>query len=527
MGAWGQPKTLLAIVAGIVAALFALACYEIPIPGMPAEAAAPAKVVYNPPPSAGALAISVLAPPDRLVSGERVPLDILVANPSTHPVAVQLSWMANCFAISGSQPISIAVPALSSVLREIEVEPLCGSGYHPIALYFRPAGAGSPSESVASIAPIQLIASWKHIFFRFLFLFAALLSTLAIPAALACLAYFLQSKADQIRDDRAERDRVLQRAQEDRDQVFKQEREARDQRLKQEQDDRDRRESILRLRLRGYFAMVQKHYLPISRRMDSIESEAPDLLAAIAGPFTTEELKKRIEELTAAFDPRSVDAKSIGLREDIWKLLCAILLYRARLLSFLISTGGIYFRSNQAERLFTDLVNDFLEGLNAHLGKEEFRDAVDLLDPEDELFAAMRKCKSGEIAGGGSEDGIKRNKSLFAGLHDALKGWILASPVEFRAHTRLIQLASRILDFECDRPFYQTDPVDPRTLADHPSSGWYFDPPLLEFTQEMYDFPAALRDSLDAEIHFYIEHVPSECKLVTPPFPRPPAQPGP
>lgn len=502
-------------VLGLVASIV-LACADIALPGMSAESTTPAKVTYPATPAAADLTVSVLAPPDHLVRGARADLEIVFTNFSAKPQEIQLSWMANCFSFSPNQPLTVHVPATDSRMQRIDVEAVCDEGNHPIALYAQVGAPAATYKSLAAIAPVQMTAVWRLRLFRFLFLISAFLRALVVPAALALLAYFLDRKADAIKKDQADRDA----------------------RLKDEQDDRERRSSMLRLLLPDYSTMVQKHYLPISRRMDSIEAAMPPLLSSIQEPLPAAELGKKMGALKAELDPAAPQvaqgqpAVAAAESPEVWKLLAAILLYRARLLSFLMATGGIYFRSNQAERLFGEIVDSFLDGLNAHLNKEDFREAAGLLDPEDELLSATRKLRSGEVTKKDPPTELLRKKKLFAGLYAALKKWIVDDPAGFRACSRLIQLASHVLSFECARPFYQTDlmmPVDLKNPAE-PSragkSGWYFDPPLLDFSQEMYAIPADLQAALDPEISFYIENVPSECRKGAGfPFPRTKAAP--
>ena len=506
-----QIKIVLGIGIAVFIASIALAYTDIALPGTAAESTTPAKVTYPANPAFADLTVSVLAPPDHLARGARADLEIGFANFSAKPQEIQLSWMADCFSFSPDQPLTVQVPAAASTMQRIDVEAVCEEGNHPIALYGRVSGPAATYKSLASIAPVPMTAAWRLRLFRFLFLISAFFRALVVPAALALLAYFLDRKADAIKNDQATRDA----------------------RLKEEQDDRERRSSMLRLLLPDYSTMVQKHYLPISRRMDSIEAAMPPLLGTIQDPLPAAELAKKMAALKAELDPappaavQGQPAVAAPESPEVWKLLAAILLYRARLLSFLTATGGIYFRSNQAERLFGELVDSFLDGVNAHLNKEDFREAAGLLDPEDELLSAMRKLRSGEVTKKDPPVELLRKKKLFAGLYAALKTWIVNDPEGFRACSRLIQLASHVLSFECARPFYQTDlmtPVDVKNPSE-PSragkSGWYFDPPLLDFCQEMYAIPAGVQTELDPEITFYIENVPSECRKGAGfPFPR-------
>ena len=471
----------------IVASLGVLAWNDVPIPGIPSDSPAPAKVAYAASGLPEGLSVSILAPPDHLVFDRGVPMELIFTNSTEKQASFSMSWIADCFSFSERQPVEVQVSANDSTFKRILVTPTCPDGFHPISLYVQSPGAEPARRALGSIAPMQLIPAWKHIVFRFFFLIAAFLRVLAIPVALALLAYLLNRKADALKED---------------------------------QDDRERRGSVLRLLLPEYSARVQKHYLQICRRMDGIESEIPHMLSCIDSPMTEEKRSEEVKKLRAALNP--APEGPMADRSELWKLLSAILLYRSRMLSFLKATGGVYFRSNQAEKLFVDLINAFLAGLNEHLVKDKFRDATGLIDPQDELLDVSRKLRSGEVTEWDSIANIALKKKLFADLHNDLKSWVLENPQGFLACSRLIQLANRILAFECNRPFYQTDLTDPKQSSESHNSGWYFDPPQLEFEPEMYAFPVALQaDKLDPEIIEYIDNVPKECKRGKGfPFPR-------
>jgi hypothetical protein len=543
----GTTKTLVEIVAGFAVLLVFLSCFDLPIPGLPAESSAPAKVSYASS-AVGGLALSVLAPPDHLISGESFSMEVLFTNSSLKPITIQASWMADCFSLSMARPLPIEVPASSSVLRTIAIRPVCSSGFHSIALYFRPVGAEPPFISTASIAPIQFVAAWRHVVFRFFFLVSAFLRALAIPAALAWLAYILNQKAEEIKAQRARQAEDFEEAQKERDS-----------RLKAEQDDREYRGNILRLLLPEYSAFVQNHYLPISRRMNRIEQEVVKLLGNGIDP---NEIATKRDELKAAIDSYDIQAKSDSsqgasavnldaalLVNGLWMLLFAILLYRQRLRSFLRKKGGIYFRSNEAEQLFSVLLNEFFPEIEMHLGKERMSAAMGWLDLADEPETAAMKWGPAaqsqanvaptEMPGGDKEKEerekaeMKWKRAEFSLLHESLKQWIITEPSHFRAYTRMVQLSSTILGFECNRPFYQTDPVEPNAasnpanpagnpVAPERNSGWYFDAPQIRLKAEMYEIPQTLRASLYPKIVEYLDRIPLKCK-VNSPIPNSPA----
>jgi hypothetical protein len=289
----------------------------------------------------------------------------------------------------------------------------------------------------------------------------------------------------------------------------------------------------------GYRDLVTGDYLPISRRMQTVEAQLP---AALKSPAV------------GALTPPLTEANIKGL-------LCAILLYRSRLLRFVTQKGGIYFRSSQAEFLFRDLMDDFLGKARLMLGGKDFNEAVSLLHPEDTLVTAMKKFETGvfipelttqqlqqavgvlspadaaAIAQLSDEYWKKNqaqydeNKALYTRLETALLKWVNDAPAEFRSYTRLLQIATELLAFECDRPFYQTAPLG-KGGKDDPElrkSGWYFDPPVIELTAEMYqvpddlkkDDPATGKRGLHSQLRVYLENIPPECRENVPPPPKP------
>ncbi len=287
----------------------------------------------------------------------------------------------------------------------------------------------------------------------------------------------------------------------------------------------------------GYRELVTVDYLPISRRMQTVEAQLPEALKSPQpGPLKT--------PLTEA---------------EIKGLLCAILLYRSRLLRFVTQKGGIYFRSSQAEFLFRDLMDDFLGKARLMLVGPDFNQAVGLLHPEDTLVAAMKKFETGvfipelttqqlQQAVGVlspadaaaiaqlSDEYLKKNqaqydenKALYKRLETALREWVNDAPAEFRSYTHLLQIATELLAFECDRPFYQTAPLA-EGGKDEPElrkCGWYFDPPVIELTAEMYQIPDALKNDdpktgkrgLYPQLRAYLDKIPPECKLEVPKIP--------
>ena len=505
---WGSRARAIRISAYVGAILLSgiglLAWFEDwPIPGIPPEPATPAKVAYSVAPGNKDISILVQTPPDHLVEGKAVPVAILITNSTPHDLDVSIGWHAPGYMLSFNPVLNedrdasnkfrnffVPVPASTTVLVDLRVAAATGSGSYPITLVFWN-GPNSSYKSVAYVAPIRFTSIWQLRTFRLFFLISALIRALAIPVMLAWLAYWFQQKAKE-REDKA---KELQ--------------ESRDAWAKKAQAAHDLGSSIALNRIPEYSKFVREDYLPISRRGDTIEVEMPP---ALRDSQQWKEIGSKMGHLTADSPMQGVPPN------EIWRLLCAILLYRARLQKFLLANGGIYFRSNQAERLFADLVNEFFGQLYLRLNKETFSEVVALLDPDDNFPSVLIRCSTtGKFAKDPTEaedpaENLQRLRALFS----ALKEWILQDPADFRGYTRLVQLSSRILDFECDRPFYQTSFDE----DDEPTS-WYFDAPQLGFESEHYEIPPLLRAGLDPEIREYIKNVPPKCKsAIFHPFPR-------
>jgi len=486
---------------------------DLQIPGIAEGTSAPAKVTYLVSATGADFSVEVHTPPDHLVEGKAGAASILIANSTGRDLNIPVSWYAPGFEFkfhpdlkprndAKNQAICcfLPVPAFQTVTLELLATPVASEGSHPITLIFwNDAGAKAPTKSVAYIAPIRFTSLWQVHLYRLFFLISAFIRALAVPVVLAGVAYWFNERSKE------------------RETEAKNRQDQRDKDAKIEQDARDRRNSILTTRIPEYSKIVQEHYLPIARRGDTLESE---MLPGLKDPKQWPLIGGEIGHLM----PNRPEPNESP--NDLWRLLCAILLYRARLLKLFLAGGGIYFRSNQAERLFADLINQFFGRLYHKLGKERFSEAVALLDPDDLFSRALIQCSTtGEFAKDPDKPSrqieIERNLERFRALFVALKDWIVDDPADFRAYTRLVQLSSRILDFECDRPFYQTGPYRPGGDTKEEADCWYFDPPQLGFEAEHYEIPESLRDALDPSIREYIENVPQVCRSDEfPKFPR-------
>ena len=446
------------------------------LPGLPPEKTDRTKISYSRFPTNSVLAINLESLPDHAVQWTAIQIAVDFANSSERDIEVKQSWRSDCFQVEtepnnptvrskSKNNVTVRIPAASSVALVILLTPICKSGYHQLSVdsYWR--ANANTYAATAAISPILVTSRWRLDLLRFFTLCAAVLRVLAIPALLIFLGIWLQQKTSE-----------------------------RDNRLKELQEERDRREDILKTLIPDYSELVQEHYLQICRRMQTIDAELPAYLKT----------------------PDPATLQTFLCTDDLWRVFCAILLFRVRLQHFLKQKGGIYFRSKHAERLLQILLGEFLREVYAQLEKDDFRNAVDSLQPEDTLAAALQKCKTGAIRENLKDAEIETNKLAFEGLLKRFEAWILKDPLEFRAYTRVVLLMLEIFVFECDRPFYQTGPSD----AGGKNSGWYFDPPILEITSDMYDLPRTLKEDPTFEtalkICKYLDGVPAECRAGVP-----------
>jgi hypothetical protein len=399
----------------------------------------------------------------------------------------------------------------------------CPSEAQPISLHYKAVFGANEVDGYILTGPLTVIGETRHTWANVFTLLNGLLHLFLAPLVLLGAGWWLNE------------------AVQDRDKRQKKEQDDRDERLKREQEARDRRGEVLNTLISNYRDLVVGDYLPISRRMQTVESQLPPALRSLSD-----------KSLTAGHLMTPLQ------REEIRGTLCAILLFRARLLHFLTRKGGIYFRSKQAESLFSKLISGFLAKVRLVLGDDDFRRAVDLLNPEDTLAGAIEKYKTGivlpqltakqtqHIVGAlnldqdaqgvaqlaalwtqKNEEQTKKNTELYLGVEEKFLDWVNDKPVEFRAYTRLLQIATELLAFECDRPFYQTAPLSGAgdDESDLRSSGWYFDPPIIALKAEMYQIPEALakdsatgEEGIYAELRKYWKNLPKECRgKVAPP----------
>jgi hypothetical protein len=359
-----------------------------------------------------------------------------------------------------------------------------------------------------------------------------LVKELIWPVALAVLGFFLSSIATHRSNEETERVRV--RESEESARTKQQEAEAterirtqeaeRTERARQdgieqttrvmqqelEQTRRAERQEILTHLLPEYIKRVQEHYLPIARRIQTVEDEWEGLEAA-----WKKSPPKQGEALAQLPDKPEEDS--------LTRTLSAILLMRRRVQFLLIKEGGVFFRTSIGEEIFDLCISEFFDQCRKHLGKDAFESASTALDPATTLPLTIRQVFGPVVAEANPDKpaaaplwGLEELTKFYSWVADAADG-----QYTFDRYVNLLKLSRQLLGFECDRTFYQTDP-DPQKGA----SGWYFDPPSLDIRDDMCRIPAVMDAAADRDaesedysrsrifklLELYLKGIPEECR---------------
>jgi hypothetical protein len=439
------------------------------IPGLAAEKIAPVSVTQSALPPESHLRIAVLPPLDRRYQGHSGPLELLLENDGDDAGVLTASGSGSggCIqlvtakveagegiSIDAHGAVSIRVHAHDASTLKIPIDTTCTSEHlphsEPLELAYKwsvsliPPNQGKTADRhttnsaetfAGSIATSPLtVTSHRAEFYQHA---AAICDQLAKdftwPVLLAVLGFLTQTKLA-VRSDR---------------------------------------QQIFNTLLPSFSELVQRHYLPIARRMQIIALEA-DLIA-----------------------PSSAEP---GVRIAIERTFCAILLMRRRMQYLFSTKGGIFFRSSVAEKLFSICVSSFYGKFQEAAGSRGECELLAVsLDPGCTLEQAMSSIFSFAI---GSAAG-----PLLAGF----SAWAIdesgQKSAEFESFLAVNGLALAVLNFESNRIYYQTDHKGARS-----GSEWYFDPPQLEFVPDMAMIPNDDREEITALFVQYLDGVPKECR---------------
>ena len=251
--------------------------------------------------------------------------------------------------------------------------------------------------------------------------------------------------------------------------------------LEDKQTRRAERQELLTNLLPEYLKRVQQHYLPIARRIATVEEE-------------WQAIPKTASAIPAAMPP---DPE----KDAYIRTLSAIILMRRRVQYMALKQGGVFFRTSIGEELFDQCISEFFRNCWSHLDKDTFESAASGFKPEatvshtiDVLFVSGVPVKApvSTVAAPGlsAVSSISPpSKPVWELVQlNAFRKWADHGTTgcgTFAEYLNLLKLSRCILSFECDRTFYQTDPN-----ANASPSGWYFDPPQLEITPDMFVLPA-------------------------------------
>ncbi len=399
-------------------------------------------------------------------------------------------------------------------------------------------------EAVASTSPIVFPTDAQLRWDRGLHAVQAgynLLKDLAWPIVLAVLGFVFQ----RILADQADA-RTDQKAIEEGEATKRAEKAA------QEETRRAQRLQILTHLLPEYMALVQQHYLPIARRIQTVESEWNGHHAAIAPPaaaagtavqqpspppIAVQQSAQAAVTQQAAASPVATQpaapqtpAQPVAPENDSYaRLFTAILLLRSRQLYLYEKKGGIFFRTSTGEEIFANCISEFTEKCQKLFGKDAFEAAAGSLDPEAKhpdavrwFFEPRRPRPVDPAKRSHTEAPLPDMQAMLAAFH----GW--AADPGMKLDINLLRLCDKVLSFECDRIFYQTDPdqkMKPGATVND-ASGWYFDAPQLAIDASMLQLPdpirAADKDKDEDGVYSrkrtftllrqYLERVPEECK---------------
>jgi len=254
---------------------------------------------------------------------------------------------------------------------------------------------------------------------------------------------------------------------------------------------RANRQEILTHLLPEYMSLVQKHYMPITRRIQTVEDE-----------WTA--VQKKLKSTPSLLKPPA-QIPATPEDDEFTRLLSAVLLMRRRMLLLLSEEGGVFFRSAKGEVIVAGSITRFFDRCREVMGLDLFESAALALEPGFTLPQSIRVLwepsapaaqPAAPPAGQGAAAAAATAPPLAAlppapllplAMLVSFHQWVTGTPAPpngFDGYVNLLKLCRHILNFECDRMFYQTDP-DPNEKP----SGWYFDPPQLEIAGGMFEIP--------------------------------------
>lgn len=428
------------------------------LPGLAPATVAPITVTQSALPAESHLRVAVAPPLDRRYPGQSGPLVLLIENDGDADAVFSASALVegecihldtamaeptNAVSVDKNGTASLTVHAHQAISLRIPVRTACPHAHlplsEPVELAFTwKFPAAKPASTFAGLiatAPLTVTSANAEFYRRAAAIVDLLAKDFTWPVLLAVLGFLAQLK-------------LAHRA--DRQQVFN-------------------------TLLPSYTALVQSHYLPITRRMQIVAIEAENIKPG----------------------------KTADIELALQRTFCAVLMMRGRMLFLFREKGGVLFRTNVGEELFATCIGVFYrdrfqpatgnpgqcETLAASLDAEfTLQQAIEF------LFDWQRKYITQPLFAGFS-----------AAAADAATG---AKNAEFDGALELLSLASEVMTFECDRIYYQTE-----SYGDAGEAKWYFDPPQFEYKGDLSKItPDTLRNQIRALYRTYLDGMPRKCR---------------
>jgi hypothetical protein len=464
------------------------------------------------------LTISVAPPPARSERSAVLQINAWVVNNTGQKgtLTARLIPVNRCEQQRGSSTVTLDAAGSGSVVATIDARNCLGTHQAvsmPVEVQYwwqASAGVANPKQAASvqfaediSTSPILFVKNaeengWPRLRGAVRAIYTVL-KDLIWPVVLALLAFILQ-EIQRNRDASAEKIAAdQQKAETDR---------SRDREL--EMTRRAERLEMLTHLLPEYISLVQDHYLPIARRMQTVNQEWTEFKKQWLAADST--LPAELTEI-----PREPDKNAYT------QLLTSILLMRRRQQSLNNSKGGIFFRSSIGEEIFADCISEFFRKCHEFFNgdRNAFESLALQLKPDatlpDSIHVLFPSSPASEKKEAQAEEPTQAE--ILKILQDFQKK-ISPTPgkkFEFERYINLVRLCEQILSFEGDRTFYQTQP-DP----EKESSGWYFDAPVFEITDEMLNIPDGENKDADSgkysemKIHGlvleYLNGVPAACR---------------
>ncbi len=487
-----------------LAALLAIGAFSyFSAPVTPAAPVPRAKLTVPPASGSGVanLTISVAPPSARSEKSAILEIDAWVVNNTGQmgKITAQLIPVNGCEQLARSSSVNLDAAGSGSIVATIDARNCLGT--HPavampieVEYWWQAASSGADAKQAASAQLVAVVSTSPIAFERnaeeggwprlrgAVSAIYTVLRDLIWPVVLALLAFVLQ----EIQKSRDDAQKAIAETLRQKEETI-----AAGQRASEEQIAHDRelemtrraeRQQTLTHLIPEYISLVQDHYLPIARRMQTVEDEWMSFLQKATQDKSV--LGTLPEEIA---DPE---------QNPYTRLLSAILLMRRRVQLLFSSKGGVFFRTSIGEELFADCISEFFRKCHEFMDRDTFESAALSLGRGSTLPESIRRLFSPAAQQVGS---APQPTATVLPIPQAVmlrfQASIIAKDGEvflFDRYVNLLRICEQILSFECDRTFYQTNPGSAGDGPESEPSGWYFDAPKIEISEDMYEIPAAM-----------------------------------